>query len=209
MPHGEPPATERQLPVFEQRVVRARVVDAPAPDTFAAIRRVDFMRSPVIVAPNLARLAVDALRTPRRREVRAHRSVRLADLIGPQGGFEVIAEEPGRELVLGFVGRWWEPDYGRVDWDPGAPLSSISVPECGFGTWSFTVLPYDARTCVLLTEIRVHGTDERARRLFRRYWTAVGPFVRAMARPILSMIAAEARRRPEVPAQTSHRRNRV
>lgn len=62
------------------------------------------------------------------------------------------------------------------------------------GTWSFTVLPYDAQTCVLLTEIRVHGTDEKARRLFRRYWTAVGPFVRAMARPTLSMIAAKARR---------------
>ncbi|EHK80378.1 hypothetical protein [Rhodococcus pyridinivorans] len=194
MPDGDSTATDRQLPVIEQRVVRARVVDAPAGDTFAAIRRIDFMRSPVIAAPNLARMAFDAVRAPRHRTVRARRAVRLGDLIGPQGGFEVVAEEPGRELVLGFVGRWWEPGYGRVDWDPGTPLSSISVPECGVGTWSFTVLPYGAQTCVLLTEIRVHGTDEKARRLFRRYWTAAGPFVRAMARPTLSMIAAEARR---------------
>lgn len=68
MPHGESPATERQLPVFEQRVVRARVVDAPAGDTFAAIRRIDFMRSPVIAAPNLARMAFDAVRAPRDRK---------------------------------------------------------------------------------------------------------------------------------------------
>jgi hypothetical protein len=28
-------------------------------------------------------------------------------------GFEIIAEEPGREPVLGFVGRWWQRDFGR------------------------------------------------------------------------------------------------
>jgi hypothetical protein len=37
-------------------------------------------------------------------------------LVEEQGGFHLLAEEAGEELVLGFIGRWWDRGYGRVEW---------------------------------------------------------------------------------------------
>jgi hypothetical protein len=47
---------------------------------------------------------------------------------------------------------------------------------------------------VLVTDVRVRCTDDEARRSFQRYWTAVGPFVTAMGRPVLRLIRKEAER---------------
>src|SRR6476659_2577861 len=90
---------DEQMPAWERRVLAARVVAAPVGATYAAIRRVDFLQSPVIALPNRARAGFD-------------------QLLEPDGVFHLLAEDPGRELVLGFIGRWWERGYGRVDWGP-------------------------------------------------------------------------------------------
>jgi hypothetical protein len=183
---------DAQLPRYEQRILRTQVVRAPASTTFAAIRRVDFFRSPVVALPNRARIAIDAVRA--RRVPRIQRSgsaSRFDQLLGPDGGFHLLAEEPEHAVVLGFIGRWWEKGYGRVEWAP-ADFGQFSLPGYGIGAWGFAVLAYDTRTSILITEVRVHGTDERARRMFRRYWTVVGPFVKAMSGPILRSIRDEA-----------------
>jgi hypothetical protein len=39
---------DEQLPTWERRVLRGQPVNQPAETVFAAIRRVDFFRSPVI-----------------------------------------------------------------------------------------------------------------------------------------------------------------
>jgi hypothetical protein len=187
---------EAQLPRYEQRILRTQAVRASAPATFAAIRRVDFFRSPVVALPNRARIAIDTVR-PRRGGAPIQRSrseFRFDRLLEPDGGFHLLAEKPGHAMVLGFIGRWWERGYGRVEWSP-AEFGRFALPGYGVGAWGFTVLPYGAHTSVLLTEVRVHGTDDTARRMFRRYWTVVGPFVTAMGGPILRLIRDEAESR--------------
>ncbi|WP_051004132.1 MULTISPECIES: hypothetical protein [unclassified Rhodococcus (in: high G+C Gram-positive bacteria)] len=190
---------EAQLPIYEQRILRTQVVCASAPEIFAALRRVDFFRSPVVALPNLARIAIDALRARRCAHIqRSGSEFRFDQLLEPDGGFQLLAEEPDHALVLGFIGRWWEQGYGRVEWAP-ADFGQFSRPGYGLGAWGFAVLAYDARTSILVAEVRVHGTDERARRMFRRYWTVVGPFVKAMSGPILRLIRDEAESRPRFP----------
>jgi hypothetical protein len=108
-------------------------------------------------------------------------------------GFQIIAEEPGRELVLGFVGRWWQRDFGPVDWRP-AEFRGFDRPGYGVGEWSFTALPYGDLATVPVTEVRMRCTDEEVRRAFRRYYAVTGPFIKAMAGPVLTLVHKEAER---------------
>ena len=83
-------------------------------------------------------------------------------------GFRRLAEEPGRELVVGAVGKPWTPRGGLVrDADP----ATFSSP--GYARMALNVT-YDGST--LATETRVATTDRRSRRLFRAYWLVVGLF---------------------------------
>lgn len=183
---------EAQLPRYEQRILRTQVVRASAPETFAAIRRVDFFQSPAVALPNRARIAIDTVRARRGPHIeRSGSEFQFDQLLEPDGGFHLLAEEPGHALVLGFIGRWWEQGYGRVEWNP-ADFGRFSRPGYGVGAWGFAVLAYDTHTSVLVTEVRVHGTDDKAQQMFRRYWTVVGPFVKAMSGPILRLIRDEA-----------------
>lgn len=193
---------DEQLPVWERRLLMARSVEAPAATTFEAIRQVDFFDSPVIALPNRARTTFDRLirsHDPGTDERPPPKRFGFDELLEEDGGFHLLAEEPGRELVLGFVGRWWEKGYGRVEWT-AAEFRDFDLPGYAVGAWGFTVLPYGAAASVLVTDVRVRCTDEEARRMFRRYWTVVGSFVTAMGRPVLKLVRTEAEK--GVPSQT-------
>jgi hypothetical protein len=183
---------ERQMPVCEQRILLAQPEDAPTHLAYAAIRRVDFFGSRFITMPHRAREVLEAVR-PSPHEVRQGRPkhFRFDQLLEEEGGFHLLAEDPDREIVLGFVGRWWERGYGRVDWS-AEEFRDFDRPGFGVGAWNFAVLPYGSRESVLVTEIRLRCTDDEARRAFHRYWFAVAPFVRAMGRPVLRLIRTEA-----------------
>jgi hypothetical protein len=84
------------------------------------------------------------------------------------GGFVVVAEEPGRELVLAGVGRPWRlVERLRRDVDP------VTFAEPGWARMAMTLRTKPGR---LVTETRVVLTDESARRAFRCYWLVVRPF---------------------------------
>ena len=98
------------------------------------------------------------------------------------------------ELVLGAIGRFWTADGGilRVSGDefvtfcePGFAKAVVNfhVRESGTGT-------------LLTTETRIRGTDEDARRRFRRYWRIVMPGSALIRRAWLRAI----RKRAEAPS---------
>jgi hypothetical protein len=185
---------DQELPRWERRVLVSLPVEADSLATFAAIRRVDFLRSPVIAVPNRLRTWFDAFFRSREHRVAAQpKHFGIDELLGEQGGFHLLAEEAGEELVLGFIGRWWDRGYGRVEWSADE-FRDFSRPGYGVGAWGFTVLRYGASATVLVTDVRVRCTDEEARRSFQRYWSVVGPFVAAMGRPVLQLIRKEAER---------------
>jgi hypothetical protein len=180
------------MPHWERRILRAQPVNAPPERTFAAIRKVDFLRSPVIVAPHRLRVDLDRMIRPRSHDAPPRRrEFRFAQLVEEEGGFRLLAEEDGHELVLGFIGRWWERGYGRVAWTADE-FSEFARPGYAVGAWGFTVVPYGAESCILVTDVRVRCTDDEARRKFNRYWTLVARFVTAMGRPVLRLIRDEA-----------------
>jgi hypothetical protein len=88
------------------------------------------------------------------------------------GGFVVLAERPD-ELVLGAVGRFWklEGEVRRVSRDE---FMTFDEPGFAKAVVNFHVQAVSGGT-VLTTETRIRGTDEAARRTFRRYWRIVMP----------------------------------
>jgi hypothetical protein len=185
-----------QMPRWERRFWTCLPVAAPADRTFAAIRHVDFFRSPVIGVPNRARQRLDALvGSPARTAGRPPKRFGFEQLLEEEGGFRLLSDDGHREIVLGFIGRWWERGYGRVAWAPDE-LRDFDRPECAVGVWGFSALPYGADASVLVTDVRVRCTDDEARRKFRRYWMLVGPFVTAMGKPVLRLVRDQAERTP-------------
>jgi hypothetical protein len=83
-------------------------------------------------------------------------------------GLVPIVEEPDC-VVFGAAGRLWSPRARLVPFDRAGPgqvklVCDIAAAETAPGVTT------------LWTETRVTATDARARRAFRAYWLAVGPF---------------------------------
>ncbi len=105
--------------------------------------------------------------------------------------FVVLAETP-TELVVGAVGAVWRPRGGLVRLADAEAWRAAAVPGTIKAAADFRAEPIPGGSR-LTTETRVQATDERARRAFRRYWLAVGPFSGLIRRRWLRAIQAAAR----------------
>jgi len=109
-------------------------------------------------------------------------------------GWVVLAEQPGREIVLGSVTQPWL----------AAPVfRSISANEFrGFAepgyvkiAWTLRADPVSASSSIFHTETRVCTTDSEARMRFRRYWSFVAPGVELIRLVMLLPLKHDAERR--------------
>lgn len=110
-----------------------------------------------------------------------------------------LAEEPGIELVVGSIGRFWQKDYG---WRPIAADQFEAFEEPGYAkvALSLAVLPSTAGLTILRYEARTATTDAVARRTFRRYWRLIQPGVALVMRRALHRIKAQAEQHAGLPA---------
>ena len=108
-----------------------------------------------------------------RRGRRRGRKVTLQTLI--ESGFGRLAEEPGREVVLGVTGRFWRPTGNISPFDRESFRGPVPA---GFAraVWNFAVSEGAAGRTVLSTETRIVCADAASRARFRLYWLAVRPF---------------------------------
>jgi hypothetical protein len=175
---------DRFLPQHDAVEHHEIAVDAPVADAWAAVRDLDLARSPVIAAL-LAVRGIPALLT-RARPISRH--VGLDAILA--AGFVVLADDAPHELVLGVVGRFWQPTSGihRVT---AEEFEAFDEPGFAKGAWNFTVRAAGPDRSVVATETRVHCTDATARRRFLRYWRIVGPFS-ALIRVLLLRAIARA-----------------
>lgn len=110
------------------------------------------------------------------------------------GGFVRVAEEPGRQIVLGVVGQFWRPSSGVVRLADGAAFQAFDIPGYARAAMDFKLedLP-DGRTR-LRTETRVDVPSTAARRLFAAYWLLVRPGSGLLRRTWLRAIKRRAER---------------
>jgi hypothetical protein len=89
-----------------------------------------------------------------------------------KSGFVTLHEAPD-ELVVGGVGRFWEPSGGLRRIDPGE-FGGFAEPGFAKAAFNFEIKRIGERT-LLTTETRIATTDDRSRRRFARYWRVVHP----------------------------------
>ncbi|HVS21136.1 MAG TPA: hypothetical protein VHD88_04770 [Pyrinomonadaceae bacterium] len=112
------------------------------------------------------------------------RKITLQTLI--DSGFGVLAEQPGKEIILGVSGKFWLPTgnlspFNREDFDRPVPAGLARA------VWNFNVEGVNDQT-TLSTETRVICGDGSSRRKFRAYWFFVRPFSGLIRRLMLRAI---------------------
>jgi hypothetical protein len=99
-------------------------------------------------------------------------------------GWSVLAEMPGREIVVGSVTKPWEPDvtFRPV---PPADFAAFSEPDYVKIIWTLRADPIGDRASIFRTETRALATDAAARMKFRRYWSLLSPGIKLIRRLML------------------------
>ena len=112
-----------------------------------------------------------------------------------RGGFVQLAEDPGREIVFGVVGRFWKLTGN-------APLESVrdresftGFDQAGYARAAMSFLVRAEGTgSRLITETRIHTTDPASARSLRRYWRLVRPGSGLIRRSWLAAVRRRLRR---------------
>jgi hypothetical protein len=160
---------DRSLDRWDVRSHHEKTIEASASDTYAAVRGLDMGRS----LPVLALVTIRALPRLLMGKTKARRAVTLDSFF--EVGFVILEEEPGSELVLGAVGRFWRPDGGIVQVTPDE-FAAFDRPGYAKGAINFRVDEESPSRTILTTETRVQCTDLGARKRFLLYWKLIGPF---------------------------------
>lgn len=109
-------------------------------------------------------------------------------------GWVVLAEQPGRELVMGAATIPWHanPVFRSV---PAGDFEAFREPGYVKIAWSLRAEPVDAQRSMFHTETRVSTTDPQAREHFKRYWSFVAPGVELIRIAMLRPLKRDAERR--------------
>jgi hypothetical protein len=109
-------------------------------------------------------------------------------------GWGVLAEEPGRELVMGAVTQPWK---GAVTFRRLAPEKFAAFDEPGYAkiVWTLLAEPLGASESIFRTVTRVRTTDAASRAKFRRYWSIFSPGILLIRSESLRVVRRNAERR--------------
>jgi hypothetical protein len=194
---------DRYLPRFDVTLIEHTVADADVATTWQALRELDLMQvhTPLMDAAMFARGVPARLGARLGRKAQPDPPRRLM-LTGDGPGLEgwlSLGESVEREIALGAVGRFWQPD---IEWyDVGAmnPHQFAAFDEPGWGriAANFSLRHYGTPRTLISYEARTATGDPDAARRFGRYWMIVRPFARHIMRAALDTLrrGSEARAR--------------
>ena len=171
--------------VAERHRVR---VAAPAAITLSAAAHVDLQQSRIVRAIFKARelvLGAEPDAAPQPKGLLAQ----MTSL-----GWRVLAEKPGREIVVGAVTQPWLPN---VVFRGLAPEEFRAFREPGYVKiiWTLRADPVGDTESIFRTETRVTTTDPTARAKFRWYWARFSPGIVLIRRLLLGPLRTDAERR--------------
>ena len=154
------------LPSYDVNEVHTLSAAAPPAAVMQAIRALTPAEVPLMVA-------LMAVRSVPRLLSRERPSLRGPLLDGfLRAGFATLRERPD-EVVIGGVGRFWQPTGGLRPIE-AAEFSDFDEPGFAKAVFNFRLERSGDRTLVR-TETRVATTDEHAKRRFGLYWKIVYP----------------------------------
>lgn len=118
-------------------------------------------------------------------------TLRIDDIVSSdRPGFRLLAESD-REVVVGAIGKVWEPDIPFADVASADEFARFAEPDYAKVAWALRVLPRGEGYARIELELRVSVTDDESRDRFRRYFRLVGPASHFIRRQALSSFAGE------------------
>lgn len=188
--HPKDDLMDRFMPDPEADEYHHVAVNAPAATALAAGVETDVQASPLIRAIFSARELPTALRGKPLRPA-GPRGI-LAEVL--DNGFGVLAEESGREIVIGTYTQPWQQE---VTFHTLPPTEFAGFREPGFVkiAVSFGADSMAPDRSVFFTRTRVLATDAEARRKFRLYWAPISAGIILIRYFYMPMVKREAERR--------------
>jgi hypothetical protein len=180
------------MPTYEVAERHHITVAAPADLTFVAACESDLMQSPIIRTIFKTReLALGA-----QPDTSAHPRGVVA--FTQSIGWSVLAQVPGRELVMGAVTQPWN---ANVVFHPLTPdeFEHFNKPDYVKIAWTLRVDPVEPDKSTFRHETRVVTTDRVARARFRTYWALLSPGIKLIRWLLLPQVRTEAERRFQHP----------
>jgi hypothetical protein len=127
-------------------------------------------------------------------------------------GWGVLAEAPGREIIMGGVTKPWEanPVFRAL---PPDEFAAFGEPDHVKIAWTLRASPQPDGGSMFRTETRAVATDAAARKKFRRYWSLLSPGIILIRSAMLPALEAAAERSwriegddivPDAHAQLTH-----
>jgi hypothetical protein len=176
---------DRFMPVYEAVERHSRDVTAPAEIALAAACELDLAQS--VIAQSLFKTRAWFMGT-RSAGAREEREL-LVEM--QRLGWRILAEVPGREIVVGAVTQPWMADvvFHGV---PAEEFAAFSQPGFVKIAWTLRADPIGPHESVIRTETRVTTTDASARRKFRKYWSLIFPGVVLIRLVLMSMAKRDA-----------------
>ena len=174
-----------QYEVAERHHVR---VAAPADITLAAAAETDLQQSRVIRGIFKTRalvLGADPDEATRPKGLLAQTT---------SLGWRVLAEKPGREIVVGAVTQPWLANVVFRGL-PADDFREFREPDYVKIVWTLRADPISANESIFRTETRVATTDPAARAKFRWYWARFSPGIVLIRRISLGLLKEDAERR--------------
>ena len=187
-----PAGLDRWLPAWHFRERHATRVDAP-PDAVARALREVTVGEVRFLRGLMALRALPAVLAGRpRRWDGAGTPVLEAAL---RGGFVLLADEPGRELVAGVIGRFWRP-VGNLAVVLDGPEGFARFAEPGYARAAigFRLERGPGGAVRLETETRISTPEPGVRRRFGLYWRIILPGSALLRREWLAAIKRRAER---------------
>lgn len=180
------------LPSWDVEIAEHRLVHAPAEVTWRAARDLDLVkvRTPLLNAAVWVRTIPDRIA---RRPVPTPPKLTFGGGGDGLPGWLSLGQQENREIALGAVGKYWQPN---ITWRDVPPDEFTSFTEPGWGkiATALTTVPYGDGQTLLSYVCRTATTDPGSRRRFGRYWWLIRPFVAYIMRAVLRSIAAAAER---------------
>ena len=184
---------DRFMPRFDIAEQHHIVVAAPAATTFDASMDMNLEDSAIVRAIFKGReIILGADRGPERQE-------RSLVAVTKALGWGVLAERPGRELVMGAVTQPWKANVTFRSLPPGE-FAAFNRPGFVKIAWTLRADPIDANRSMARTETRAVATDVEARTKFRWYWARFSAGIVLIRHMSMRLVKAEAEKRARAAA---------
>lgn len=120
-------------------------------------------------------------------------ALRIDDLTSSvdRPGFQILVDDAPREVVVGAIGKVWQPDIPFVHVPTAEAFAAFSEPGFVKVAWTIRVSPHGEGGAHVSFEVRVDATDEASWQKFRAYFRLIGPGSHFIRRSMLAALARD------------------